>query len=108
MELFAHDPPKGDVTAAVIVDLLTCCFTLPSTRQVAVPDLVDAAGDADILVFVIPHQFIGRVCDTIKGKIKSDALGMSLIKVRTARYQCDDDDDDPAVRGHSDCVSLEL
>ena len=54
----------------------------------AVPDLVDAAGDADILVFVIPHQFIGRVCDTIKGKIKSDALGMSLIKVRTAYFIC--------------------
>ena len=50
----------------------------------AVPDLVDATREADILVFVIPHQFIGRVCDTIKGKIKSDALGMSLIKVRTA------------------------
>lgn len=49
--------------------------------QVAVPDLVEASCDADILVFVIPHQFIGKVCDTIKGKIKSDALGISLIKV---------------------------
>uniref|UniRef100_A0A8C7DEN6 Glycerol-3-phosphate dehydrogenase [NAD(+)] n=1 Tax=Oncorhynchus kisutch TaxID=8019 RepID=A0A8C7DEN6_ONCKI len=46
----------------------------------AVAELVDAAKEADILVFVIPHQFIGRVCDTMKGKIKSDALGMSLIK----------------------------
>ncbi|KAI2662046.1 Acid-sensing ion channel 1A [Labeo rohita] len=47
---------------------------------VAVPDLLDAAKSADILLFVIPHQFIGRVCDTMKGKIKPDALGMSLIK----------------------------
>uniref|UniRef100_A0A8C7ZAX0 Glycerol-3-phosphate dehydrogenase [NAD(+)] n=1 Tax=Oryzias sinensis TaxID=183150 RepID=A0A8C7ZAX0_9TELE len=46
----------------------------------AVPDLVDASKDADILIFVIPHQFIGKVCDTMKGKIKSDALGISLIK----------------------------
>ncbi|XP_012681963.2 glycerol-3-phosphate dehydrogenase 1a [Clupea harengus] len=46
----------------------------------AVPDLAEAANGADILVFVIPHQFIGRVCDTIKGKIKKDALGLSLIK----------------------------
>lgn len=46
----------------------------------AVPDLVEAVTGADILVFVIPHQFIGRVCDTIKGKIKRDALGLSLIK----------------------------
>lgn len=49
--------------------------------QLAVPDLVEASKDADILVFVIPHQFVGKVCDTIKGKIKSDALGISLIKV---------------------------
>ncbi|KAG7221608.1 hypothetical protein INR49_017139 [Caranx melampygus] len=46
----------------------------------AVPDLVEASRDADILVFVIPHQFIGKVCDTMKDKIKSDALGISLIK----------------------------
>ncbi|XP_016127160.1 glycerol-3-phosphate dehydrogenase [NAD(+)], cytoplasmic-like [Sinocyclocheilus grahami] len=47
---------------------------------VAVPDLLDAAKSAEILLFVIPHQFIGRVCDTMKGKINPDALGMSLIK----------------------------
>ncbi|KAK2841414.1 hypothetical protein Q7C36_012993 [Tachysurus vachellii] len=47
---------------------------------VAVADLVEAVGDADILLFVIPHQFISRVCDTIRGKIKQDALGLSLIK----------------------------
>uniref|UniRef100_A0A6Q2X2H0 Glycerol-3-phosphate dehydrogenase [NAD(+)] n=1 Tax=Esox lucius TaxID=8010 RepID=A0A6Q2X2H0_ESOLU len=52
---------------------------LPS-NVLAVPELLDAAKEADILVFVIPHQFIGRVCDTLRGKIKSDALGMSLIK----------------------------
>ncbi|KAG9339671.1 hypothetical protein JZ751_023317 [Albula glossodonta] len=46
----------------------------------AVPDLVEAVNGADILVFVIPHQFIGKVCDTIKDKIKKDALGLSLIK----------------------------
>lgn len=47
----------------------------------AVPDLVEASNDADILVFVIPHQFIGKVCDTMSGKIKKDAVGISLIKV---------------------------
>ena len=55
------------------------CVLLP--LQLAVPDLVEASNEADILVFVIPHQFIGRLCDTMKGKIKSDALGISLIKV---------------------------
>lgn len=49
--------------------------------QVAVPELLDAVKGADILIFVIPHQFVSRVCDTIKGHIKTDAVGMSLIKV---------------------------
>ncbi|XP_030639941.1 glycerol-3-phosphate dehydrogenase 1a isoform X1 [Chanos chanos] len=47
---------------------------------VAVADVTEAVSGADILLFVIPHQFIGRVCDTIQGKIKQDAVGMSLIK----------------------------
>ncbi|XP_056129406.1 glycerol-3-phosphate dehydrogenase [NAD(+)], cytoplasmic-like [Lampris incognitus] len=46
----------------------------------AVPDLVEAAKGCDILIFVVPHQFITRVCDTIKDHIKKDAVGMSLIK----------------------------
>lgn len=46
----------------------------------AVPDLAEAAKGADILIFVVPHQFILRVCDTIKDVIKKEAVGMSLIK----------------------------
>lgn len=49
--------------------------------QVAVPDLAESVKGADILIFVVPHQFILRVCDTIKEHIKKDAVGMSLIKV---------------------------
>uniref|UniRef100_A0A8C4ZCM4 Glycerol-3-phosphate dehydrogenase [NAD(+)] n=1 Tax=Gadus morhua TaxID=8049 RepID=A0A8C4ZCM4_GADMO len=51
---------------------------------VAVPDLAEAAKGADILIFVVPHQFIVRVCDTIKDHIKKEAVGMSLIKVGAA------------------------
>lgn len=47
---------------------------------VAVPDVVKAAADADILIFVVPHQFIGKLCDQLKGHIKKEALGISLIK----------------------------
>ncbi|KAK2713234.1 glycerol-3-phosphate dehydrogenase [NAD(+)], cytoplasmic-like isoform X2 [Artemia franciscana] len=46
----------------------------------AVPDLVDAAKDADILIFVLPHQFVKRCCDSLAGKLKSGAVGISLIK----------------------------
>lgn len=60
------------------------CYNLYFTGQVAVPDLVEAVSGAEILVFVIPHQFIGKVCDSIKDKIRKDALGISLIKVGVA------------------------
>lgn len=47
---------------------------------VAVPDVVEATSGADILVFVLPHQFVSGICKTIKGKIKADAIAVSLIK----------------------------
>ncbi|MXQ85865.1 hypothetical protein E5288_WYG010117 [Bos mutus] len=47
---------------------------------VAVPDVVQAAADADILIFVVPHQFIGKICDQLKGHLKADTIGVSLIK----------------------------
>ena len=46
----------------------------------AVPDVADAARDADILIFVVPHQFIHRLCKTLLGNIKPTAVGLSLIK----------------------------
>jgi glycerol-3-phosphate dehydrogenase (NAD+) len=47
---------------------------------VAVPDLVESAGDADVLVFVVPHQFTGRICEQLKGHLKPEAFGVTLIK----------------------------
>uniref|UniRef100_Q6T312 Glycerol-3-phosphate dehydrogenase [NAD(+)] n=1 Tax=Ctenolepisma longicaudatum TaxID=27554 RepID=Q6T312_9INSE len=47
---------------------------------VAVPDVVEAAKDADILIFVVPHQFIKTLCKQMAGKIKATAVGISLIK----------------------------
>lgn len=65
------------------------CFTVSHLflGQVAVPDLVESVKGADILIFVVPHQFILRVCETIKEHIKKDAVGMSLIKVTTLHLQ---------------------
>lgn len=54
----------------------------PITTQVAIPDLREAVQDADLLVFVVPHQFIHQVCDEITGQVPSKALGISLIKVQ--------------------------
>lgn len=44
------------------------------------PDVVEAAKDADILIFVIPHQFIKGLGAQMVGKIKPSAIGLSLIK----------------------------
>lgn len=52
-----------------------------SPPQVAVPDVVQAAADADILIFVVPHQFISKICGQLKGHLKANAIGVSLIKV---------------------------
>lgn len=47
---------------------------------VAVPNLSEAVQDADLLVFVIPHQFIHKICDEITGRVPEKALGITLIK----------------------------
>ncbi|XP_018018922.1 glycerol-3-phosphate dehydrogenase [NAD(+)], cytoplasmic isoform X2 [Hyalella azteca] len=47
---------------------------------VAVPDVVDTAADADILLFVLPHQFIKTICRPLVGTLKPNAVGVSLIK----------------------------
>uniref|UniRef100_A0A8C0NTH1 Glycerol-3-phosphate dehydrogenase [NAD(+)] n=1 Tax=Canis lupus familiaris TaxID=9615 RepID=A0A8C0NTH1_CANLF len=47
---------------------------------IAVPNLGEAVKDADLLVFVIPHQFIHRICDELTGRVPKEALGITLIK----------------------------
>uniref|UniRef100_A0A0N5C6D2 Glycerol-3-phosphate dehydrogenase [NAD(+)] n=1 Tax=Strongyloides papillosus TaxID=174720 RepID=A0A0N5C6D2_STREA len=47
---------------------------------VAVTDLVETCKDADFLIFVVPHQFVAGLCKQLKGNIKSDAQGISMIK----------------------------
>ncbi|KAM0685715.1 hypothetical protein COBT_003072 [Conglomerata obtusa] len=54
-------------------------ITLPK-EIIAVPDLLAAVQDADILVFVIPHQFVKKTVEQLKGKIRKDAIAVSLIK----------------------------
>ncbi|KAK6128298.1 hypothetical protein DH2020_037953 [Rehmannia glutinosa] len=47
---------------------------------VANPDLENAVKDANLLVFVTPHQFMEGICKRLAGKIRSDAEAISLIK----------------------------
>jgi glycerol-3-phosphate dehydrogenase (NAD+) len=54
-------------------------YKLPE-NVVAIPDVVEACKDADIIIFVIPHKFVKPTCTPLVGKIKKDAIGVSLIK----------------------------
>ncbi|KAF7117055.1 hypothetical protein RHSIM_RhsimUnG0005600 [Rhododendron simsii] len=47
---------------------------------VAVPDLEHAVRDANMLVFVAPHQLMEGLCRRLVGKIRADAEAISLIK----------------------------
>jgi len=46
----------------------------------AIPELLKTTKDADILVFVLPHQFLMKTCEELKGHIKPGAFAISLIK----------------------------
>lgn len=54
-------------------------YDLPE-NVIAVPDLLDAARECNVFVFVLPHQFLPRTCKTLKGNIPRDSIGISLIK----------------------------
>lgn len=47
---------------------------------VAEPDVIEAVKDANILIFVLPHQFLPSLLDSIQGSILPDAVGVTLIK----------------------------
>ncbi|KAK4684775.1 glycerol-3-phosphate dehydrogenase (NAD+), partial [Tremellales sp. Uapishka_1] len=51
-----------------------------SENIVAVPDVADAVKDATALVFVMPHQFLGSVLNSLEGKVQKGAKAISLIK----------------------------
>ncbi|EMC91142.1 hypothetical protein BAUCODRAFT_127062 [Baudoinia panamericana UAMH 10762] len=52
---------------------------IPAT-VIANPDIAAAVKDATILVFNLPHQFIGKTCEQLHGNIVPYARGISCIK----------------------------
>lgn len=54
-------------------------ITLPQ-NLIANPSLVDAVKDSTILIFNLPHQFIKKACETLRGHILPYARGISCIK----------------------------
>jgi glycerol-3-phosphate dehydrogenase (NAD+) len=43
-------------------------------------EFIYAVKDANMLVFVSPHQFMEGICKRLNGKIRTDAEGISLVK----------------------------
>lgn len=52
---------------------------LPS-NLIATPDLPSATREADLIVVVLPHQFVARTCEQMKDYVKSSAHAISLVK----------------------------
>ncbi|GEQ67657.1 hypothetical protein JCM33374_g1322 [Metschnikowia sp. JCM 33374] len=44
------------------------------------PNIVEVAKDADLLVFNLPHQFLGRITKDLKGKLKPRCRAISCLK----------------------------
>ncbi|GCE98096.1 glycerol-3-phosphate dehydrogenase [Zygosaccharomyces mellis] len=47
---------------------------------IANPDLIATTKDADVIVFNVPHQFLGRIVSQMKGQIKPTARAVSCLK----------------------------
>ncbi|GBF87939.1 glycerol-3-phosphate dehydrogenase [Raphidocelis subcapitata] len=54
---------------------------------VADPELLSTVADADVIIFCAPHQFMRGICKQLIGKIKPDAVAVSLTKGMRVRRE---------------------
>ncbi|CAI9752612.1 unnamed protein product [Fraxinus pennsylvanica] len=84
MWVFEETLPTGEKLSEVINQTNENVKYLPGIKLgenvVADPDLENAVRDANMLVFVTPHQFMEGICRKLVGKIREDAEAISLIK----------------------------
>ncbi|KAI8533554.1 hypothetical protein RHMOL_Rhmol10G0019800 [Rhododendron molle] len=84
MWVFEEVLPSGEKLSEVINQTNENVKYLPGIKLgrnvVAVPDLEHAVRDANMLVFVAPHQLMEGLCRRLVGKIRADAEAISLIK----------------------------
>jgi glycerol-3-phosphate dehydrogenase len=62
------------------------CSMVICLLKVAMADLDVATHDADVLIFVVPYQYIHTLCARLQGKVKPTAIAVSLIKVGCSVY----------------------
>ncbi|WMV15218.1 hypothetical protein MTR67_008603 [Solanum verrucosum] len=84
MWVFEETLPSGEKLSEVINRTNENVKYLPGIKLpknvVADPDIEHAVKDANMLVFVTPHQFMEGICKRLIGKIRKDAVAISLIK----------------------------
>nr|XP_027102012.1 glycerol-3-phosphate dehydrogenase [NAD(+)] [Coffea arabica] len=84
MWVFEETLSNGEKLSEVINQTNENVKYLPGVKLgknvVADPDLEHAVRDANMLVFVTPHQFMEGICKRLVGKIKKEAEAISLIK----------------------------
>lgn len=44
-------------------------------------DTWQVVADADCIIMCTPHQYLYNICKSISGKVKKDAMAISLVKV---------------------------
>ncbi|KAG6505392.1 glycerol-3-phosphate dehydrogenase [NAD(+)]-like [Zingiber officinale] len=76
--------PNGEKLSKTINEANENVKYLPGIKLgknvIADPDLDNAVKEANMLVFVTPHQFVSGICKRLIGKIKPDTEAISLIK----------------------------
>ncbi|CAF2166924.1 glycerol-3-phosphate dehydrogenase [NAD(+)] 1, chloroplastic [Brassica napus] len=84
MWVFEEVLPNGEKLTDVINKTNENVKYLPGIKLgrnvVADPDLENAVKEANMLVFVTPHQFMGGICKKLKGKVTGEVEAISLVK----------------------------
>ncbi|CAN7128288.1 unnamed protein product [Brassica rapa subsp. narinosa] len=84
MWVFEELLPNGEKLTDVINKTSENVKYLPGIKLgrnvVADPDLENAVKEANMLVFVTPHQFMGGICKKLKGKVTGEVEAISLVK----------------------------
>ncbi|TVU37036.1 hypothetical protein EJB05_19019 [Eragrostis curvula] len=84
MWVFEEMLPTGKKLSESINQENENCKYLPGIKLgsnvIADPDLESAVKDANMLVFVTPHQFVEGICKKLVGKLRPGAEAISLIK----------------------------
>ncbi|PWN24592.1 NAD-dependent glycerol-3-phosphate dehydrogenase [Jaminaea rosea] len=85
VKMYVHEEEiKGRKLSEIINEEHENVKYLPGVKLpenvVATPSAVEAAEGADLLIFVLPHQFIEATCKELRGHIAKDARAISMIK----------------------------